>query len=264
MNNRAALPRLIARIVAFGLAGAILLTAPPVLARQAGDCESRVRALEEENKDLQGKPGQAQQRIRELSAQVDELRRRAATGRPSGRAPAGGPAQRPGGDRPAQALGNPLSSPRVMFETLRVQYQERFGSMPRGTRAEQNLLHAEIRKWSGEVRREITGPVEWTIRVTEIDETGTRAGGPARVSFVAGDDTEQVFSILVPAAHVRTLVDGRDTKRFRLIGRTTARVNMNPSRTEAGAVDEPRFIGPFAEFEFDFAVTDIKEAGPLN
>lgn len=231
----------------------ILLFAPVAAsARQASsDCEQKVKSLEERVKQLED-------RLREMAQQNDALRKRL------GDTPGGG-----GGSSktPAPAPQNdPLTSPQTMFDALLKSYDDGPGKLPRDTKPEQAKYLAAVKDWARDSGKLARGQVSWVIRVVKIDSGMAGPTRPASVTFevldAAGKPAGFAATQPFPARHARLLAEGVGDKRFKLKGNAEARPRFSPQRAEKGTVEEPRFIGPFAEFEFDLAVSDVEPVAP--
>lgn len=220
--------------------------APAPAPAPASDCEKKLE-------DAMRRLAALEERNRQLSKDNDELRRRVGEGgsRPAPRetTPTGG-----------SSTSGALASPESMFDALASEYQVKFGSRGRDSRSEQNKLQADVRAWTREAARGMTGPVDWTIEVVENRATpGARA---ADVRFrVLGASKDGAASppatAPIPTRFAKDLAAG---KTYRLRGTVTARPAFNANRTERGASDEPRFIGAYAEFGYELVVASLDEA----
>lgn len=198
--------------------------------------------------DLEKKVSDLQNRVKELMHQNDELRKAAGTG---------GGASRPV-ERPAPGASSPLTSPIAMFDALVKDYDAKFAAMPKESQTEVNRLMEAVRAWTREQTRSMRGPGEWTVEVIKANNiTGARAAEVTvqvydRVgNAIGGQDT-----IPIQMRFAKDMVQG---KKYTIKATIAAKPQYNPKRTARGANDEPRFIGPYAEFGFELEIAEVKE-----
>jgi len=233
------------------LLGAALLGSP-ALARQTPppDC---AKQLEDAKKQLDS----AQNRIRELNAENDRLRRQLSEATQG--APGGGTA--PTGAAPVPE--EPLSSPEALMRALVKSYERNLTGKPRDTRHELSRYHGEVRDWVRDASREIRGPFSWTIVVESVG-TPSAASSAADVTFtVVGPDGKGLGPAVTapfPVRFAKPLSQATPQSQWKVVGTGGARPSFNDKRAEPGTPDEPPLVGPFAEFGFDLQIRSVDPA----
>lgn len=230
----------------------VALLGSPALARQTppADC---AKQLEDTKKQLDS----AQNRIRELNAENDRLRRQlseATQGAPGTSAPPAGAAPVP---------EEPLSSPEALMRALVKSYERNLTGKPRDTRHELSRYHGEVRDWVRDVAREIRGPFAWNIVVQSV-ATPSAASSAADVTFtVVGPDGKGLGAPVTtsfPVRFAKQLAQAAPQSMWKVVGTGGARPNFNEKRAEPGATNDPPLIGPFAEFGFDLQIRSVDPA----
>lgn len=209
-------------------------------------CEQRLRESQE-------KLRQSENRVKDLTREIERLRKEASENK-SGK-----------DTKPSHApvSSEPLSSPDALFEALSKDFADKVGAGPGETKVDQVKYVGAARKWTQDASRAFRGSVEWTIQVVKLDE-GASMARPADVTFsvldASGKSVGPPVTLSLPARFMKTLSEDVGKKTFKLTGTFGAKPIHNPQRTEKGAKDEPRFIGPYTEFGFDLSVQNIVAA----
>ena len=155
----------------------------------------------------------------------------------------------------------PHASPRALLKALQDGYLEAMldihpgdPATPAGSRQRAVYLR-ELHRWARRMNREMKAPIEWHIRIAgrgtyplEVPGLVVEAVDP-KTHVVLGDP----FPVTLPRATVRRLRDLETRGQLGVLvvrGVLIPRVMVNPDRHEQGLFDKPRFVGPFAEFEF--------------
>lgn len=219
--------------------------------------------LAKENEELKAKIAKVEaerdglaKRVTELRGEVDKLRKELAKvtrgGGGTGSAPSAGGA---GGG----AGGDPMASPDALFAALKKEYDEKFGSMPRQSRPDLMRYQREVAVWTRAGQRDHRGAVEWTIRVVDPARANEK---PGVLAFVVVDPVSKApisgeATVLLPSRWVKEIATVGKDEVLNISATMSAKPIYNAQREEVGATDAPRFIGPFAEFGFDLAITKI-------
>lgn len=256
-------PRVTLRLLAALLA---VLVIGPSLARAQGDLAAENEKLKAEVAELTVQRDALAQRVRDLNNEITKLRAEVvklqkSTGAP---APTGTPGATPGSTAPMPVASgkDPFQSPDALFANLQSEYQEKFGAMPRDSRSDLLKYQREVASWARSAQRDRRGPIEWTISIVEPNAANER---PARLVFqvldpASGQPISQPASVLVPSRWSRDVAGASAGDKWKLSATLSANPTFNAQREAAGTPDEPRFIGPFAEFGFDLAITNLVPA----
>ena len=225
------------------------------LRRQNQELATRIKDLEAELEAARKQAETLQQRITALEAQ---LATRAGTG----------------GSKPIPPLepeqitideSKPQASPRALFNAAVESYKKAAGSMPIGrTGDRENIAYLRgVERWEPACERELRMPIEWHVRVLEgrrdriailqaVDPvTEARLGDPFQVQFPR-----------TLATRIDDLAASGDPGVLVLKGTSIANITVNPERLMPGSFDNPRFVGPYAEFELTVDVSSIMTAKP--
>lgn len=202
---------------------------------------------------------QAEQRIKDLQFQNDEMLRRLPRDPQHGQTT-------PVGQMPLATQIEPMSSPQTIMDTLVRDYNEKVGGLTRTTAPEQAKYRNRAQDWTRDAARTFRGPVDWTIQVIKVDATPGASARPTEVTFQVLDRDGKPLGGQVtqpiPARFIKMLMPDVTPKRFQLSGTATARPTFRADLEDKGVKDNTLFIGPYAEFGFDVMVADIKEIKP--
>jgi hypothetical protein len=231
------------------------LAAAPARAQAQGDLRRENQSLRAQLDELQKELEAARKEIADLRAENERLRGQLAAGGAGPAAPTTPPPLEPGPVSIDET--NPRSSPRALLNHVVLSYQKEMMGLPTGSEPSHpdrsNYLRA-LDQWIQRTSRDLHGRVEWRIRATEelavlgegfglkteaIDpETGTVLGDPF-LTFVSKQLATRMERMGTPIEKGSVFV---------LKGTVAPRIMKNPTREVAGAFDNPRFIGPFAEY----------------
>lgn len=249
---------------------AALIAFNPAAAHAQTDLAAENEKLKQEVLELRQQRDALTQRVRDLNAEITKLRAEVAklqkspgSPSPTGAPGAPGTPGTPGSPTPlTSAPANPFASPDALFATLQNEYQEKFGAMERTTRSDLSRYQREVASWTRAAQRERRAPVEWTITVMEPTAAGDR---PAKLVFqvldtASGQPISQTASALLPSRWTRDIAAAKVGDKWKLSATMTASPSYNAQRETAGTPDEPRLIGPFAEFGFELAITQLTPA----
>ncbi|MDX2116197.1 MAG: hypothetical protein SFZ24_11360 [Planctomycetota bacterium] len=205
---------------------------------------------EEELRRTRDKLQLAERRAQELEQQLQALQERFAE-----RSKDGQPER-----RKVERKAEPMDSPDALFAAVSADYTAKLANLPRATKPEITKYQAAVRQWATETARQFRGPVEWNISVEKMD--GSNATRGIELTFSVVDDTGKPIGAavtqMVPARFMRVLADPAG-KTFRMTGTAGANPLMNPNRAEEGTMPGLRFIGPYAEYEWNLTVQNIVE-----
>ena len=152
------------------------------------------------------------------------------------------------------------ASPRALLNALKESYAQQMKDHelgdPAGDMTQRRHRTAYLRsveKWTSRVNREFKSPIVWHIRIVGNPE---RQHGSYGLMVVAVDPKTDVqlgdrFPLIMSksTAHHLSQLDRRGPLDVLVVrGVLTPRVRVHPYRMELGPFDNPRFIGPFAEY----------------
>ncbi len=226
----------------------------------------RAQDLAKENEELKAKIAEVEaqrdglaKRVSELNGEVTKLRTELAKVKKGGGGSSGGPGGGVVGGVGGGSGGDATASPDGLFGALKKEYEEKFGSMARQTRPDLMKYQREVAGWTRAAQREHRGPVEWTIRVVDPARANERPGvlvfvvvDPVSKAAISGEATA-----LLPSRWVKDVATVGKDEALKVSAILSAQPIYNAQREEAGATDAPRFIGPYAEFGFELAITKI-------
>ncbi|UCD75082.1 MAG: hypothetical protein JSV91_15010 [Phycisphaerales bacterium] len=250
--------------IAFLAAGLTILgsAAYPANAQSDNDLRRENQSLRTRVRDLEAELRAAREQIEALQKEIGRLEgllEAAGSGR---RVPLQPP---PEPEKVTVDESVPEASPRALFTALTNDYQEKLGDLERGdpgstTRA--NYFRA-LERWQNAATAKFRAPIEWHVRVK--DRAVPTARGGFIISLVAVDpvtDVElgQSFEVLLARNIARRLADVEDRGGLEVLllkGILMPAVWINPNRESPGTFDNPRLIGPFAEFDFRVEVRSL-------
>jgi hypothetical protein len=125
-----------------------------------------------------------------------------------------------------------------------------------------------VRKWIATANRNFRGKVEWPVVMSDIQRLNQNS---ARMTVTIWDvATDQTvgspFAITIPVRVLDRLqrLESRKTNGARTLeleGVFVPKIRFNAQRQEVGPFDNPRFIAPSIEMNWDF---EFKRIGPLD
>lgn len=152
------------------------------------------------------------------------------------------------------------ASPDSLFNELRRDYDRVMKDIARESRSDQQRYYALVGKWVPEAERTHRDDVVWTVRVTRVLERPDRAGDVTVqvVNPETGRAWGDPFTMMLPRSFREQLEESPDRHYWELAGTLTATPNLNREREAPGFFLHPLFIGPFAEFEYEFRTRELK------
>jgi hypothetical protein len=248
--------------ILFALAGAFWLS-QPANAQSESDLRKDNESLRNELRNAQLELDSANKRIRELEAQIDQLRAALAAG---------------GGSRPATPLPDlpeePVSidesvanaSPRALFNALKASYAEAVKNQKSGTAKpgdkERGLYLRTVEQWTERVNRELKDKINWHVRIDETMRDPSTSQHLARLIAVdpkTGTELGDGFVVRIDrptAMRLQRVERYADVSVLVLSGVLQPQVKVNAERSEPGPFDKD-LIGPFAEFGFAVEVMSL-------
>lgn len=215
------------------------------LRTQVADLEVELEAAREEIADLRAE-------IERLQKSLDERGQTAPAAPPSAPQPA--PEEEVTIDE-----SKPDASPRALLAAVIADYREETAELELGTGPDDPVRTGYLRRlnrWVAGINRQYRVPIEWHVRIVD---PAVRIGRAYRLRLRAVDPKTDVqlgdpFDAMLSSSLASRLREheqrmGLDDVMI-LKGVLLPGVLINEERTEAGAFDNPRFVGPFVEFEF--------------
>jgi hypothetical protein len=219
--------------------------------------------LRRENQQLRSQLDMAEARVAELEREVARLQQtievlRSRTDR-----------DRPAADDEDVTIdeSEPNASPRALMRALSKDYQEQLKDMPVGQAddRERQLYLRQLSRWQSAAIRKYRAQIQWHVRV--LDATQTRSGYD--LQLVAVDPKTDVrlgdpFAVSIPrgiARRYEQVTSRGDAGVLIVRGVLTPDITINPERQTSGPFDNPKLIGPFAEFRFSIDVRSLLPVG---
>lgn len=161
-------------------------------------------------------------------------------------------------------------SPRALFNAVVESYKKAVGDSPIGRPGDRDRITymRKVEKWKPTTEREYRMPVDWHVRLLQPRMTDARRERIA--TFVAVDPVTDArlgdpFDVaLTPAltARLQEITSRGEDQVLVMKGTSMLNLRVNPERETRGSFDNPRFVGPFAEFEFTVETNSITMAKP--
>ncbi|MHC4141298.1 MAG: hypothetical protein ACYSUF_05220 [Planctomycetota bacterium] len=248
------------RSVALGVL-ALLTVAGAASAQSDADLRRENQRLRTQVTDQKRELDAARNRIAQLELEVDKLRQLLNAAPPTT------------GEQPIEEKVTidetvPHASPRALLKALQGGYLEAMLDIDPGDPAtaagsrQRAAYLRDLHRWARRMNREMKAPIEWHIRVggrgtypLEVPGLVVEAVDP-KTHVVLGDP----FPVTLPQATVRRLRDLEDRGQLGVLvvkGVLIPQVLVNPDRHEQGLFNKPRFVGPFAEFEFRVEASSV-------
>lgn len=159
----------------------------------------------------------------------------------------------------------PGSSPRNLFNMAVESYKQAVANMPMGTPGDREHVAymRTIERWEPMCERELRMPIEWTVRLIEgrRDRVAVLQAVDPVTDARLGDPFEVQLSKTM-ATRIDDLAGGGDPGVLVLKGTSIANISINPGRAMPGSFDNPRFVGPYAEFELSVDPSSITPYRP--
>lgn len=244
------------------------VTATPAVAQSDAQLRRENERLRSEAETLRNEVTDLKQRLADLEASNRALQERIRQLRAG--SSAGGSTPVPPPPPPPVSIdeSKPDASPRALLNAVTASYAEATKDLDPGTpgRPDRLAFMRELDRWSKRANREHRTPIEWHVK--EIGRDRTRAGyiyHLVAVDPVHGTELGDPFDALVPAASARRLSRLREHAESDVMvlkGTLQPMITINPDRSEVGTFDNPRFIGPYAEFGFGVIATSLMPDRP--
>jgi hypothetical protein len=226
----------------------------PVYGQSQAELRRENERLKTEAADLQRELAAAREEIARLQDELAQLRAGASGGETGQVAPAPLPEVKVTIDETI-----PNASPRALMNALTEDYrtamaEHAFGDDDRSN--ERAMYIREVQRWTTRVNRQYRSQIEWRVRIIDA---GVRSGRGLVVRMQAVDPvTDAELGDPFDAAISRSLASrlqkleraGELEHGLVLKGVLVPRVYFNQSRLTEGVFNNPRFIGPFAEYAF--------------
>jgi len=148
------------------------------------------------------------------------------------------------------------ASPRALLRALQGEYASALGPVGGwGTPRERTIYFRALEKWILAANRAHRAPVVWTIRLLDVAAVVDKRTELRVVALDPGSGVElgDPFIVVAQPSLARRLEAGgllQPGTTLELRGTLIPDVKLNVDRETIGAFDQPRFIGPFAEFGF--------------
>lgn len=247
-------------------AAALGIAASPAHGQSEADLRRENQRLVTQAKDLQAELDAAKKRISDLEKQIADLRATAATS---------------GGTTPGTTVAPleeekvtidetvPNASPRAFFNYLGGAYKEAIAATPMGEAdsRERTAYLRTVEGWVARMNREQRTNVSWTVVVNPTRFRRTREGlvleDVRAIDPVTKAELGSPFPIIVPRnliARVEQSLASSPTSALALNGVLEPSIGVNDGREAAGVFNNPRLIGPFAEFGFSVRVRSLQPA----
>jgi hypothetical protein len=247
--------RLAGQIAVAGLALAWISS--PAVAQSQNELRLENQRLQTQVADLEVELETAREEIASLKAEIERLQRLLdARGQA---APAAPPAAAAPEEEVTIDESRPEASPRALLAAIIAGYGEETAELEMGAQAGDAARTGYLRRlnrWVAKINRQYRVPIEWHVRIVD---PAVRVGRAYRLRLRAVDPKTDVqlgdaFDAVLSSSLVSRLREheqrfGLDDVMI-LKGVLTPAVLVNTERTEAGAFDNPRFVGPFVEFDF--------------
>lgn len=155
----------------------------------------------------------------------------------------------------------PLSSPAAMLASMKSSFERALAGQSLESDGDLGRFVREVRRWARSQRRELRGDVEWVVEVTGV--LSDEPGGAELEYRVLDRETLLPFSdrrwvMELPRRLTSRYLASPDQPLWLVRGAVRATPRVDVEREEMGFFDFPAFIGPFAEFGFDFDAEELR------
>jgi hypothetical protein len=256
----------IRRIFVLGVLGLLVTAGTAPAQNNDTDLRRENQRLRTQVSDLRIELEAARNRIEQLEREVEQLRQLLAA---APQAP--GTAPLPTEEEVTIDESVPTASPRALLGALKDRYREAMQDLDPGDPStaagnrQRTAYLRDLHRWSRRMNRELKSPIEWHIRIAA---RSTHPAYGTTLEVQAVDPKTRVslgdpFPVSLPPTTVRRLRQmeqrgGLDV--LVLKGVLVPQVAVNPLRPDQGLFDNPRFIGPFAEFGFFVEASSLTRA----
>ncbi len=252
----------------FALLAPLLLAATPAKAQSEADLRKQNQELQSKVKDLEAELAAAKTRSDALQKRIDSLEAALAA---RAAAPQGSSAAAPPPEEKVTIdESKPAASPRALFNAVVESYRKAVADSPIGKKGDRDraAYMRKLDKWKGLAEREFRLPIEWHVLLQP-----PRMGDPMReriatfiaVDPVTGTHLGHAFDVELNrqlAGRLAALDSGEDMGLLQLKGAAVTRLRINEKRDAKGTFDSPRFVGPFAEYDFTVEPSSIIAVKP--
>lgn len=245
----------------FTLATMLATAHDPGAAQSEGDARRENEQLRARVELLQGGLDEAQERIAELQAQLESVRQLLAATRRGAEAPPTPPPT----TAPAVSIDEsiPNASPRALLDALKDSYREATEDLVIGEAGDRKrIVYVRgLERWARRVNRELKSQILWHVRIvrprprSQKHRLELQAVDP-KTDLHLGDPFQVVVSSNL-LRRLRVLAERDQLEVLVLRGVVRPHVTINLDRHTTGAFDNPRFIGPFAEFQMTVDVSSL-------
>lgn len=157
------------------------------------------------------------------------------------------------------------ASPRALLNAVVESYRKAVTDLPMGQKGdrERAAYMRVIERWKGATEREYRMPIDWHVRVqpaSMLDSKRERIATFIAVDPVTGTRLGDEFDVALSRSMAKRLeeLDNRNELGTLVMkGTVITQVRINLDRESRGSFDSPRFVGPFAEFEFTVEPSSI-------
>ncbi len=240
------------RLLACLAAMAVLAPVSSAMAQSDRDLRDENQRLTTQVKQLTRELDAAKGRIQDLQRQVDTLRITLAAARRS--SPPSSPTPL---EEEALTIDEsvPNASPRALLTALKASYDTTFADQDQGEpgSSEHTIYLKAVDRWAASANREFLTKITWHVR--GLDAQMTRAGRlELKVQAVDPKTNTELgdpFVIALQRSVARRFeqLQQRDLAEVLVLkGTLHPNVVANRQRRDVGPFDNPRFIGPYAEF----------------
>jgi predicted RNase H-like nuclease (RuvC/YqgF family) len=213
--------------------------------------------LRERIEDLERQLGAAQRRIAALESTNQRLQERLERGgsRPQNDTGESGETEEPEREM-APVPEDPFAAPAAMREMLAREYVRTTEGMSYDSAGDRNEYLRTIRRWANQSKRDINGPVSWTVRVLESSGGRGKVGFTIEVVQNAGElPIGEAFEIEVVGRNVQKLEDAVGGDPIQIDGVFSGSIEIDES---LGASGDPMFLGPFARLDYRVAIRSVR------
>ncbi|MCZ6794059.1 MAG: hypothetical protein O7J95_10645 [Planctomycetota bacterium] len=245
-------------------AGFVALAADPAPAQSLGELRRENERLRSQEEDLLLELKAAGLKIEAQRAEIVRMRKLLADAGRLPRAEAGADAPTP--PEPVTIdESKPDASPRALLRAVKNGYAEAVADLEIGEPGSsvRTAYLRRLQRWTSKINREYRRPIEWHVRI----EGPVVSIGRSVVVHLRAVDPEtraelgDAFEALLARSRLSRLrlLERRGMLGDVLVlkGTLQPRISINEERLREGPFDNPRFVGPFVEFEFGVIATTL-------
>lgn len=262
-----------AHLITLTLAVALLIVAGSTASAQSDNqSDNEIRQenqrLKRENEELKRELEAARARIEALEREVETLREAMRQHGVS----EGGRRTTPTEPEPEKVSideSEPLASPRALLKALKENYAEAMEELEMGAPGdrERTIYLRNVERWRGRANAEYRGRIQWHVLVEDV--ASAREGYLFKLRAVDPKfDTKlgDPFEVFLPRNKARRLEQSPELAEGKLVLRGSLRpdIRLNPEREASGVFDNPKLIGPFAEYVYLIDVTNLLPASDVD